>query len=127
MRPDPYPRSVAGLVRATIETPWKAVNEIRRIASMPFLRAYFAVHGVRWGRGWHIYGAPLIQKHHGSSIGAGDGLELRSFFSSSPLGISHPCILATWSRGAAIDIGEDVGMSGTTLCASERIRIGSRV
>ena len=127
MRPDPLPRTATGLLKGTIETPWKAVNEIRRIAWVPFLRAYFALHGVRWGRGWHVYGTPLIQRHRGSSIRAADGLELRSWFSSNPLGVRQRCVLATWSRGASIEIGEDVGMSGATLCASERIRIGDRV
>jgi acetyltransferase-like isoleucine patch superfamily enzyme len=127
MRPDPLPPFGPRLVRETVETPWKAVNELRRIAAVPFLRAYFALHGVRWGRGWRVYGLPLIQRHRRSFIEAGDGLELRSWFSSNPLGVGHRCVLATWSRGATIEIGRDVGMSGATLCANGRIRIGDRV
>jgi len=116
-----------GLLGQAAATPWKAVNELRRLALWPAAWAYFAVHGVRWRRGWHIYGTPLIQRHRGSRIVAGTGLELRSWFSSNPLGVRQRCVLATWEPGAVIEIGDDVGMSGATVCAQTHIRIGSRV
>ena len=115
------------LLDAVGDTPWKAFTELRRLASWPWARAYFALHGVRWRRGFRIYGVPLIQRHRGSLITAGECLELRSWFSSNPLGVRQRCILATWSANAMIEIGDGVGMSGATLCAQTRIRIGSRV
>jgi acetyltransferase-like isoleucine patch superfamily enzyme len=109
------------------DTPWKAVNELRRLALLPLARAYFALHGVPWSPGARLYGLPLIQRHRGSRIAAGARLELRSWFGSNPLGVRQRCLLATWTAEASIDIGDDVGMSGVTVCAARRIRIGHRV
>ncbi len=108
-------------------TPWKAANEIRRLLEGPFIRAYFAAHGIAWGSGWRIYGHPIIQRHRGSRIIIGDGFEVRNWVASSPLGVAHPCILTTWSAGAVIAIGQGVGITGGAICANESIRIGDRV
>jgi serine acetyltransferase len=108
-------------------TPWKAVNELRRFSCFPVVRLYFVIHGVRWHSGWHIYGLPVIQRHHGSSISIGDGFWMRNWFSSNPLGVRNRCILATWSPAAEIQIGNEVGMSGVTICAQTRVLIGDRV
>ena len=121
------PRSPKARLDAARDTPWKAIKELRRLAASPWTRAYFAIHGIRWRRGWRIYGTPLIQRHRGSRIRAGDDLELRSWFSSNPLGVRQRCILATWSAGAVVEIGASVGMSGVTICAQTRITIGDRV
>lgn len=83
--------------------------------------------GIGWNSGWRIYGAPLIQRYRGSHIELGTGLEMRSWFSTNPLGVNHRCILATWSSEATIKIGNNVGLTGTTICAKESITIGSRV
>jgi acetyltransferase-like isoleucine patch superfamily enzyme len=115
------------LAAAARRTPWKARNEIRRILWAPCLRARFAWHGIAWGAGWRIYGAPLIQRHRGSRIVIGDRFEMRNWRSSNPLGVAHPGILATWSAAAAIVIGDDVGMTGVTVCAESGITIGNRV
>jgi acetyltransferase-like isoleucine patch superfamily enzyme len=118
---------LAEMWRSACATPWKATNELRRMGCLPFIRLYFALHGVRWRSGWHVYGRPLIQRHSGSSIAIGDGFWMRNWFSSNPLGVHHRCVLATWSRAARIEIGDDVGMSGVTICAKTRVSIGDRV
>jgi hypothetical protein len=110
-----------------LRTPWKAVNELRRYALLPIARAYFAVHGVVWRPGWRIYGLPVIQRYRPSRIAIADGLEMRNWFSANPLGITRPCLLATWAREAEIVIGANAAMSGATICAQERIELGARV
>ncbi len=109
------------------QTPWKAINELRRYAELPLIRAYFALHGVAWGQGWLIYGRPLIQRHAGSTITIGRGLNMRNWFGSNPLGVNHRSILATWAADAAITLGDDVGMTGATIVAQTRVSIGDRV
>ncbi len=109
------------------QTPWKAVNELRRCAELPLIRAYFALSGVAWGQGWLIYGRPLIQRHAGSTITIGRGLNMRNWFGSNPLGVNHRSILATWTADAAISLGDDVGMTGATIVAQTRVSIGNRV
>lgn len=115
------------MIAQTRQTPWKAINELRRYGALPFIRLYFALHGVAWGPGWMIYGRPLIQRHAGSRITIGRGLTMRNWFGSNPLGVHHRSILATWAAGARIEIGDDVGMTGATLVAQTQIRIGDRV
>lgn len=109
------------------DTPWKAVNEARRLALVPLARAWFAVHGVAWSPGARIYGLPLLQRHRRSRIALGPGLELRSWFASNPLGVRQRVVLATWTANASLEIGEGTGISGSTICAAELVRIGRRV
>ena len=111
----------------TRATPWKAANELRSLVCFPVIRLYFAIHGVRWRSRWHIYGLPLIQRHRGSSITIGNDFWMRNWFSSNPLGVPHRCILATWSPTAEIRIGNEVGMSGATICSQTRVLVGDRV
>ena len=110
-----------------LDTPWKLVSELRRLLALPYVRFYFALNGVAWGRGWKVYGRPIIQRHRTSHLSIGQGLYLRSFPSSNPLGPYRPVILSTRSRNAVLRIGDDVGITGGTLCAARRIEIGDRV
>jgi acetyltransferase-like isoleucine patch superfamily enzyme len=119
--------SFASLAAEARRTPWKAVNELRRYAVLPVVRAYFALHGVEWRRGWRIYGLPVIQRYRPSRIAIGDGLEMRNWFSSNPLGVMRPCLLSTWAHDAEIVIGDGAAMSGATICAQIRVVLGNRV
>jgi len=122
-----WPDGLTSAIRAAWQTPWKAGNEVSRIASWPLLRLYFALHGVPWGSGWRIYGLPIIQRHRWSRISIGGEFEMRNSRASSPLGVQHPCILATRSSAAVIEIGSRVGVTGGVICAVRRIAIGDRV
>ena len=90
-------------------------------------RIVFALAGVRWGRGWHLYGVPIIQKHRRSTLIIGDGLSLRSFAQSNALGPCHPVILTTRRPGARLVIGRGFAMTGGTVCAEQSITIGDDV
>jgi acetyltransferase-like isoleucine patch superfamily enzyme len=41
--------------------------------------------------------------------------------------VSHPVILRTLQEGALLHIGDNVGISGATICASKKITIGDNV
>jgi acetyltransferase-like isoleucine patch superfamily enzyme len=112
---------------AARQTPWKAMNELRRLLWLPTIRAYFLWHGIGWGNDWRIYGLPVIQRHRGSRIAIGSSFEMRNWLTSNPLGIVRPSILATWSPGARIEIGHRVGISGVVICAQTEVRIGDDV
>ncbi len=120
------PLSAAGL-RAAWEMPWKARNEIARLLLWPWVRLQFALAGVRWGRGWRLYGAPILQVHRRATLRIGDRLELRSAVRSNPLGPNHPVILSLRRPGAALTIGDDFGMTGGVIVVEERVTIGDRV
>lgn len=87
----------------------------------------FGLNRIPWGRGWRIYGVPIIQRHRRSTIRISEFLNLRSTVWSNPLGINHPVILCTWRAGAVIEIGKGFGMTGGAICAAERIMIGENV
>lgn len=108
-------------------TPWRAINELRRVATLPYIRLMFLLQGIPWGQNWRIYGMPIIQRHRGSIIQLGDGLSLRSWYSTNPLAPNHPVVLATRTATAVLCIGTDCGFTGTTLVAAERIEIGNCV
>jgi len=115
------------LIRKGLDAPWKVITELRRVIAYPYVRLYFALCGVSWGQGWKIYGCPVIQRHRGSKIEIGQRLSLRSIVSSNPLGPYRPVIISTRRRGAMLRMGDDVAVTGGTICAAERIEIGSRV
>ncbi len=110
-----------------LDTPWKVNNELRRYLAWPYIRLYFARHGVTWGPGWRVFGTPLIQRCRGSRIHIGAHFEMRNWFGSNPLGVNHRCILATWAAEAVIEVGDSAGLTGATLCAACSITIGRRV
>ena len=109
------------------DSPWKILLEIRRNFYSPLIRFVFVWNGVRWGKNWRVFGRPIIQRHRKSRITIGDGLTLRSWPSSNPLSPTHPVVLSTRKQGAVICIGANVGITGGTICANERIDIGDRV
>lgn len=110
-----------------LNTPWKIWNRLLLLAVYPYVRALFAVNGIAWGKGWQLFGVPIIQKHRQSRMHFGPGFSLRSTTRSNPLGPNHPVILCTWQAGAVLEIGEYFGMTGGVLCAAERITIGNHV
>lgn len=114
-------------MRAAIDTPWKVRNEIWRILAFPLIFMDFSLNGIPWGRGWRMYGRPILQKHRRSVMRFGAGFSLRSSPSSNPLGPNHPVILCTWQAGAVMEIGDHFGMTGGSICAAQRIIIGNDV
>ncbi len=116
------------ILKVIINSPWKLTNEILMYVLKPF--AYFYVKilcGVKIGYGAKFYGLPKIYRHRRSKIIIGDNFECRSWWFSNPLGINHPVIISTWRDKAILEIGNDVGISGGSIVASEKISIGNRI
>ncbi len=116
-----------GAVRAAWQMPWKARNEVARLLLQPWARLGFALAGIRWGRGWLIYGMPILQIHRRSTVRIGDRLALRSSVRSNPLAPNHPVLISARRPEAALTIGDDFSMTGGVLVAEERITISNRV
>lgn len=57
----------------------------------------------------------------------GSGFSLRSSPRSNPLSPNHPVTICTWLPDAVLEIGDNFGMTGGTLCAAEHISIGNNV
>lgn len=109
------------------DTPWKLATEISMYLIRPFVYLYLIFMGVKIGKGSKFYGFPKIFKHRDSQIIIGNNFEARSWRFSNPLGVNHPVIICTWAKGATIEIGDDVGISGGSVVASKEIKIGDRV
>ena len=106
---------------------YRGARSLAREALHVYYRLYCEWHGVKWGQGWHFAGRPLIRKAPGSHISAGQRLSLASRSSASSLGVNHPVVFTTHTPDSFIRIGDDVGMSGATLCSRVGITIGNRV
>ncbi|MFH0755879.1 MAG: acyltransferase [Bacteroidota bacterium] len=91
-----------------------------------FLSGYLRHTGIEVGRHIVWMGKPIISKTPGSSIKIGPMCAFCSRSGQTALGVQHPVIIRTLKAGAGIEIGANVRMSGTTICASDHIRIGER-
>lgn len=94
---------------------------------VPHLLAFFwRRRGMVLGRGIAWYGAPIVSLSPQSTIQIGDDCVICSRSGQTALGVNHPVVLRTLHPGAKLIIGNRVGMSGTTICAAERVVVGDR-
>ena len=80
--------------------------------------------GVSVGNDVEFFGMPLISLGPVSQIVLGDRVSLCSVPEYTALGVTHPIILRTLRVGARIEIGDDTGISGATICAALNVTIG---
>lgn len=74
-----------------------------------------------------LIGFPIIEAHKNSSIYIGDNCVIVSKKYSNPLGLKGRTIIRTLGENARISIGNEVGMSGATICSMKSISIGNLV
>jgi acetyltransferase-like isoleucine patch superfamily enzyme len=82
------------------------------------------LHPGRFGTGLRVFGWPIITLTPGSTATFGRNLMLVSHSRFSEPGVSHPCVLRTLTPEAVITVGDNVGMSGCSVCAAKRVTIG---
>lgn len=70
-------------------------------------------------------GMPIVSLASESRIQIGERVSLCSSSAYTALGVNHAVVLRTLRPGAVIEIGDDTGMSGTSICAATHISIGS--
>jgi acetyltransferase-like isoleucine patch superfamily enzyme len=97
-----------------------------RFLRKSFHYAYLRYFGVETNFGdVTLKGLPILKKNKNSRIILGKEVTLISNSKWNVAGINHPVILATLSEGAVINIGDGVGMSGSSICAVNSISIGN--
>jgi acetyltransferase-like isoleucine patch superfamily enzyme len=69
-------------------------------------------------------GRPIITVTPGSRMKFGAGIRLNSSTRSNPLACFQPCVLRTLDTGAELILADEVGLSGTVVCAGKNVRIG---
>ena len=81
--------------------------------------------GIEVGVGVRFYGMPVIGLTKGSRIRIGDRVVLCSDARFTALGVNHPVVLRTLRPDAIVNIGNDCGISGGSICAAVHIEIGN--
>ena len=94
--------------------------------SWPWIRLWCRLNGVTVGAEVHCVGIPIITTQPESVLHVGARVVLCSRSRSTALGVSHPVILRTLVSGARLEIGDDTGISGASICAMEDVVIKSQ-
>lgn len=106
-------------------TPWKVLFELRQIVVSPIVYLYLRLLNVKIGDNAKFYGFCKVFKHTNSTIVIGSNFENRNWWDSNPLGVNHPTIITTWAENAKVLIGNNVGITGGSICAQSSIKIGN--
>lgn len=97
-------------------------------AAAPAHWYWCASQGVRWRPGWRLSGRPLLRlRGAGARIVIGRRFGAHSKSHGNSIGTFQPVIITAWGNGAVVEIGDDVGVSGCSITALERVTIGDRV
>jgi acetyltransferase-like isoleucine patch superfamily enzyme len=81
--------------------------------------------GIEMGAGVRLLGWPIITRAESSRIQIGARSRLVSRSDRTALGVNHPVVLRTLLPGALIEIGDNVGISGGSICAAVHVTIGN--
>jgi len=88
------------------------------------LKIYWKQQNILIGKSTNFLGIPIISKCEDSEIIIGNNCLLCSSLSQTALGVSHKIIFRTLKPYSTIRIGDNVRMSGTTVCSALMIQIG---
>ena len=90
-------------------------------------KAVLRSYGVEYGRGLRLGSAPYVRRNLAAVIRLGRNVTIFNEMEENPAGIAHRTVLCADRPNAQLLIGDDVGMSGVIIWASERVVIGDRV
>lgn len=82
---------------------------------------------VSYRRSWLLRGRPLVVKHRQSAISIGERFTACSKSMFNSIGVFQRVFIRTCASGARIVIGDDVGMSGSSISAHRSVSIGNHV
>lgn len=91
------------------------------------------LYGLDYDKTWRFKGRPIIQlpsiihKNRRNAIKIGTSLQLNSRFDSNSIGAVQPVLLNAQGKTSKIIIGNNVGISGSTISAMQLIKIGNDV
>lgn len=104
-----------------------AVRTISNAFMNPLLWFWCFFSGVSWKYGWQLRGFPRFRARVGGRIIVGERFSAHSLSKGNSIGVFQPVIITAWGANAEVIIGDDVGLSGCSITAENRIKIGSRV
>lgn len=103
----------------------KLIRKIRLLPKQYIDYFYLRYHGVETKFGYvKLNGFPVIKKCKGSRIILGKNLTIVSKLKYNLAGVFHRTVIATLHKDALITIGSGSGISGSVICAVDKISIG---
>lgn len=78
----------------------------------------------KYGKKLLLKGMPIVFNKRGAKISFGDNVTIKSSFLSNLVGLYSRTVIVTRCPESEIIIGNNVGISGATIYARERITIG---
>jgi len=103
----------------------RVIIRLKRIWWSTTLLARMRSLGVEIADEVRIYGMPIVSMEANSRVRIGARCVICSSSQFTALGVNHPTVIVTLRAGAEIEIGEDTGISGGSICAAKSIKIGS--
>ena len=98
---------------------------------------YCLISGLKYQNTWDIRGKIVIIKKNkfitlflgrpNGEIVIGNRFCCNNKINSNSIGLIQPCVFNILTEGSKIVIGDNVGISGSTICATKRITIGDNV
>lgn len=89
-------------------------------------KIFYRINKIRYGKNMRLIGWPFLFRYPQAQLQLGDNVTINSSFFSNLLGLYQRTIII--ARGAGrIYIGDNVGISGSTIYAREEITIGNHV
>lgn len=89
-------------------------------------KLFFKCNGIEYGKGLKLIGWPFMFRYPAASLKIGKNVTINSSFFSNLLGLYQRTIIIARGQGR-IEIGDNVGISGSTIYAREHITIGNYV
>ena len=78
---------------------------------------------VEYGKNLLLKGVPIIFNKGGAKLKIGENVTIKSSFLSNLVGLYSRTIIVTRAPGAAIEIGDNVGISGATIYARRKSQL----
>ena len=88
-------------------------------------KIFLKVIKIKYGKNLYLKGIPVIFNKKGAKLTIGENCVIKSSFLSNLVGLYSRTIIVTRVKGATIEIGNNVGISGATIYARKR-RKGKR-
>ncbi len=100
---------------------------INQLFSTIEYRVILKLKKIDFGIGCQFVGKPIIVRYPSSTITIGNNCMFRSDKKSNLIGTNRQCIISTHSHNARIIIGDNCGLSGVSIGASQEIILGNNV
>ena len=89
-----------------------------------YFKIFLKIFRVKYGKKLLLKGLPFIYNKKGAKMIFGNNVTIKSSFFSNLIGLYCKSIIITRNKGAIIKIGNNVGISGSTIYARNSINIG---